>query len=125
MNSSKRQSRQYALNYLYNLDLMKESDITLYNNLDDYALELVTGVNNNLKKIDDIIIKNLTNYTINRLNYVDRSIIRIAVYELMNGLAKPIVINEAIELSKIYSKTDDFNSGAFNNKLLDKISNNL
>ncbi len=76
--------------------------------------------------IDLIITKNLENWTIDRLNYVDKAIIRYAVYE-MKYLKLPyeIVINEAIELTKKYSNLDDDLAKRFNNKLLDNIKNHL
>ena len=87
------------------------------------AFELFNGVINNLEDIDEIISANLENYKINRLNYVDRALIRIAVYEMKYmKTPKNIVINEIVELSKTYTEIDDYLSSKFNNKLLDKIA---
>ena len=72
--------------------------------------------------IDDVIHAHLTGWTLTRLNAVDRAILRLSVYELLHTeLPSAIVINEAIELSKEYSETDDTLSSKFNNKLLDTI----
>ena len=90
------------------------------------AFDLFNGVINNLEEIDSIISANLENYKINRLNYVDRALVRIAVYE-MKYLKTPknIVINEIVELSKTYTEIDDYLSSKFNNRLLDKIASEL
>ncbi|NLK13026.1 MAG: transcription antitermination protein NusB, partial [Candidatus Phytoplasma sp.] len=72
--------------------------------------------------IDDIIERNLFDYSINRLNKVDRAIIRLATYELtQKELPHAIIINEAIELTKEYSNLDDGKQHRFTNKLLDQI----
>jgi N utilization substance protein B len=79
-----------------------------------------------LPKIDQIISDNLENWTIDRLNLVDKAIIRNAVYELTaTELPYEVVIDEAIELTKKYSNLDDDKARAFNNKLLDTINKNL
>ena len=64
-------------------------------------------------------------YSLNRLSYVDRAIVMIAVYEMMNGLIPAIAINEAIEITKEFSNLDDNKAKNFNNKLLDNIAKNL
>ena len=75
------------------------------------------------EKIDEIISNCLFNYTIKRLNVVDLEIIRVATFELLEKkIASAIIINEAIELTKIYTNLDDDKAKAFNNKLLDNIS---
>ena len=48
-----------------------------------------------------------------------------ATAELLNGLAKTIVINEALEIVKIYSDEGSGKSVAFVNKVLDTIANKL
>lgn len=77
----------------------------------------------NNEKIDDLISHSLVNYTIDRLSYVDRAIIRLAVAEFIKAeLAKNIIINEALELTKEYSNLDDGLQVKFNNRLLENIS---
>jgi transcription antitermination protein NusB len=85
--------------------------------LDDYQ-QIIKAI----KAIDEIIEKHLYNYRLQRLSYVDRAIIRLAVFEMKEGLtAGPVAINEAIELTKIYTNLDDEKQHKFNNKLLDTI----
>jgi transcription antitermination protein NusB len=72
--------------------------------------------------IDSLIESHLTGWTLARLNAVDRAILRLSVYELTNEpLPAAIVIDQAIELSKEYSETDDTLTSKFNNKVLDTI----
>ena len=118
--TNRTKSRAKAVEVLYAYDISNDLNLT---DLDDYATVLVTGVIKDLEKIDNIISENLFNYTINRLNMVDKAIIRVATYELLRKeLAKEVIINEAIELTKVYTNLDDDKAKAFNNKLLDNIS---
>ncbi|MCK4552449.1 MAG: hypothetical protein KAU02_05965 [Tenericutes bacterium] len=84
------------------------------------------GVISHINEIDEIIIKNLARYTIDRLNYVDKAIIRNAVYEMVyTDLPSNIAINEAINLTKKFSNLEDDQAKRFNNKLLDNIRKSL
>ena len=88
--------------------------------------DVVSELYKSFEKINCIISNNLDNYTIDRLNYVDRAIIRLAVYEMLfTDLAKSIIINEALEITKEYSTLDDGLQAKFNNRLLDKIAQGI
>lgn len=115
--------RKEAVNTLYRLDLlnMTKSDVEL----EGYTKEIVDGVLENIVNIDEIITSSLVNYTLDRLSYVDRAIIRVATFEMINGLDKKIAINEAIEITKELSNLDDNKQKAFNNSVLDKISKRI
>lgn len=79
-----------------------------------------------LKFIDEIINKSLYDYKINRLNKVDRAIIRLATYELLEtNISHAIIIDEAIELTKQFCNLNDEKQHKFNNKLLDQIYKQL
>lgn len=93
---------------------------------EEFLKELINGVIENKKEIDHLISINLKNYTLDRLNIVDRNLIRIGVYEFMHSnTPTSIIINELIEISKEYSEIDDYESSKFNNSLLDKIAKGL
>ncbi|WCA22625.1 transcription antitermination protein NusB [Candidatus Phytoplasma oryzae] len=78
----------------------------------------------NINLIDYIIKKNLYNYKLDRLNRVDKAIIRLATMELLeNKKSHKIIINEAIEITKEYSSLDNEKQHKFNNKLLHLIFN--
>ncbi|MDF2699317.1 MAG: hypothetical protein K0Q49_873 [Haloplasmataceae bacterium] len=93
----------------------------------EYINNSITGVIAHQDELDMIITKNLENYTIERLSYIDLAIIRFATYELIHAVEThfAIVINEAIEITKKYSDVGDNKAASFNNSLLDKIKNDL
>ena len=91
----------------------------------DFVIDTVNYVCSNLEKVDGIIKNSLVKYTISRLSFVDRAIIRMATAEMMMGTAKAVVINEALEIVKVYSDQGDGSSVRFVNKVLDNISKNI
>lgn len=130
-------SRIRAMMILYNYDINQrldydnilhiidqEEDTSTYE--ESFLRTLVDGAIEHIYTIDAIIRKNLENYTINRLSYVDRSLIRLAVFEMyVLKTPKHIVINEWLEISRIYTQIEEFDSVKFNNYLLDKIATYL
>ena len=89
----------------------------------EFITSAVKGTRARLKEIDAIITEHLKQgWQIPRLVAADRNILRLAVYEMKfvePAIAKAIVINEAVELAKLYG-TDD--SGKFVNGILESIS---
>lgn len=63
------------------------------------------GVSGNLETIDGYIEKNLKNWKIDRLEKEVLAICRIAIYEMLfdDEIATAVSINEALELSKLYT----------------------
>ena len=123
-NLSRREQREEIIKKLFEIDINKE--LLDVDSKYDYIVESVEGVLSNLHKIDEIIIKNLVNWRINRLSYVDRAIIRFAVYELYyDDIAHEIVINEALNLTRKYSDEGDNKMVGFTNKVLDNIKTYL
>lgn len=87
---------------------------------------MIVSIEDHFSELDEIIANHLENWTIDRLNYVDKMIIRFAVYEMKySDIPYEVIINEAIELTKKYTNLDDDKAKSFNNKLLDKIKNSL
>lgn len=71
----------------------------------EYVNSCVEGIIKNQKELDKMANKYMNNWTIDRLNKVDRAILSLSIYELMYTDTPSIVaINEAIELSKKYSE---------------------
>ena len=70
---------------------------------------MVLGTIENITEIDKVIQENLDNWVIDRLNSVDKAILRLSVYSLLyqKDTPPPIVIDEAINLAK------DFGSRGF------------
>lgn len=130
--SKRRLAREYALQTLYITDAsnMSVSEAVLYvnnfyGNMEEdtfpFCKDLVSGTLTGKKEIDKILSSYATNWSVDRMSAVDRSILRMATYEIVFSADKapiPAIIDEAIELSKKYS-TDK--SGKFINGLLDRI----
>lgn len=111
--------RSDVVKSLYQIDLLNNENLIIE---DEQVLKLTTNVIEKLEEIDDIISDTLFNYTIERLSFIDRAIIRLATYELaFTELPEAIIINEAVEITKEYSDLDDERQHKFNNKLLDNI----
>ena len=102
----------------YNLDEVIKENLEIQN---EFVNEIVNGVINNRKEIDDIANKYLKDWTIDRLETIGASILRMAIYEI-NYMDTPkiVVINESIDLAKKYS---DDNVRKMINAVLDKIVN--
>ena len=87
---------------------------------------LVKGVLAHIEELDEMISKNLVKWTIDRLSFVDKAILRLATFEMMfTQTPKQIVINEAIDITGEYVDTEDFPAKKFNNKVLDNIKETL
>ena len=86
-----------------------------------YALSLVEGVQENSAEIDALLAKHADRWAVDRMPIIDRTILRIAAFEILWGenVPVPVVINEAVELAKALSTED---SGRFVNGLLGRIA---
>lgn len=87
----------------------------------EFAINLFNGVLDNLEKIDEMINSHLSkDWDFDRLDNVDKAILRLGVYEILfTDLAYQVVINESIEIAKLLSSE---NSTRFINGILDKIA---
>ena len=91
--------------------------------LDELARRLVLGVHGHRAPIDALISRHARRWAINRMPVIDRSLLRLATFELLDRqLPAAVVINEAVDLAKSLS-TDD--SGRFVNGVLDAIRRDL
>lgn len=126
----RRTAREKALQALFQIDLSGTDAQEAINHVledkkrDEYLEFLVNGTVENLGKIDEIIVNNLENWTIERLNNIDRNILRIAAFEMLKSSDVPVnaVIDEAIEIAKAFG---DDQSGKFVNAVLSKIKQQL
>jgi transcription antitermination protein NusB len=85
----------------------------------DYAKEVVTGVEREMPVIDALLAAHSEEWTVSRMATVDRTILRVAVYELRSGIPAPVAINEAVEAAKELSTEA---SGRFVNGVLGRIA---
>lgn len=85
-----------------------------------FSKDLVRGVCEKRSHIDEIIKKASKNWRLERMSRVDRSILRLSVYEMlfMENIPHKVSIDEAVELGKKYGTEE---SGAFINGVLDNI----
>ncbi|WP_456274089.1 transcription antitermination factor NusB [Bacillus sp. AK031] len=123
----RRTAREKALQALFQMDMSgmtaEEALTNVYEESpsDEYLDNLVKGTTENKDKIDALIRENLEKWSFDRLAKVDRNIMRVAVYELLEAEDVPnkVVINEAIEIAKTYG---DDQSGKFINGVLSKVN---
>ena len=86
----------------YNIEDLIKEQLEIEN---DYVNTCVEGIIKNQKEINKLANKYMNNWTIDRLNKVDKAILSLAIYELMyTDTPSVVAINEAIELSKKYSE---------------------
>ena len=130
----RRQGREIALQALYIADTSRtpvEEAIKIVNRRRPdseeadaatlaFAEELIQGTCERRPELDALIEKTAQNWTIARMAAVDRSMLRLAAYELLFHADTPVgvIIDEAIEIVRKYSGED---STRFINGILDKI----
>ncbi|MEO1062596.1 MAG: transcription antitermination factor NusB [Actinomycetota bacterium] len=88
------------------------------------AVELATGVAEHHDDLDPVIAESSVNWPLDRMPTMDRTILRLAAYELAHrpDVPMPVIIDEAVELAKRFS-TDD--SGRFVNGVLSRVAERL
>ena len=94
---------------------------------DDYrtfAERLATGVVDSVANLDALIAEAAEHWRIERMNVMDRLILRLAVYEFLHEGATPsrVILNEALELARVFS---DEHSVKLVNGILDAIRRRL
>ncbi len=91
---------------------------------DALAVELARGTALNLARIDPLIAEAAKHWRLERLAVLDRLVLRLATYELLErrDVPAPAVINEALELARGFSGPD---AVRFVNGVLDAIRKRL
>jgi N utilization substance protein B len=130
----RRRGRELCLKILYQWDIQKDDiksqieDFWKYNQTSDdiksFTTRLAEGTYNNIKEIDSTIGRFCEHWTLDRINTIDKNIMRSAVYELLyeDDIPSNVTINEAIDIAKKYGTED---SGHFVNGVLDRIKKEL
>ena len=74
----------------------------------EYTRELVNGVSDNRRKIDELITTYAQGWDMDRLPAVDRNILRLGIYEILWSTSVPtsVAIDEALDLAKELSSDD-------------------
>jgi len=135
MPSFRHLSRIVAMQTLFECTLRRDRDLrkTLEYNQNVFAKKvkdtaflrkLVFGVIENRKEIDTKINQYAPEWPIEKLPMVERVILEIGLYEFlyMQDTPRAVVINEAVEISKIYG---DENSNKFINGVLSTANKNI
>jgi len=130
----RRKAREVTLQVLYALDIheigLREAIDLFWANFDapeearKFSYALIEGTWTHREQIDGLISGSSENWTIARMSRVDKSILRMAVYELLfcQDIPPKVTLNEAIDLGKLYGSE---NSGAFINGILDDLYGKL
>lgn len=104
----------YVINYLPSiLEELKLKDL-------DYELlnTIIKGVYKNILQIDEIISKKLSkNWSIDRLSEIEKSVLRLATYELLfeRKFKKLTLINEYISIIEVFGGSPEFANGILEN----------
>lgn len=122
---SRREARERALGLLYEAEAKGITPAEVLADLpvepDPFAAGLVAGVGSALPRIDELIGRFAVDWTVDRMPVIDRTVLRIAVFELLERPEVPTaaVISEAVELAKTYSTEE---SGRFVNGVLASVA---
>ena len=137
MNPSQRhKARHFAMQALYQWEITKELATVIEEQfledqpIDDktdkeYLHELIIGTITHIDEIDKTYKPYLNSRSVADLDMVDKSILRLATYELLyksTDVPYRVIINEAILLAKDFAAQD---SHKFVNGVLDKVVKNL
>lgn len=133
--SQRRENRMSTVQFLYQWEsnkpeILADDICQFYEHQEEdrayyaFAEELSTGTIENIEVIDKNIIEHANNWTFDRIAKVDLAILRLAIYELLYRKDIPpiVSINEAIDLSKVFSNPD---SKRFINGILDKMKGKI
>ena len=118
--SARSKARKQALDLLYETDIrgtnlletLTERDIPAEGPdarpIREYTRELVNGVSENRRKIDELITTYAQGWDMDRLPAVDRNILRLGIYEILWSTSVPtsVAIDEALDLAKELSSDD-------------------
>lgn len=127
--ATRTQAREAVVSLLYAYDSGNQEITTLApeildekkikNKQQEFALSLFNGTLKELCNVDERISEHLKEWDIQRIGGIERAILRLGVYELcFTPIDAPIIINEAIELAKLYGSD---NAPRFINGVLDAI----
>lgn len=129
---SRQLARETAFKMIFQMDVGKNTievaERTMEEALDEglikkrdtaYILELAAGVADKKDELDAFITEHAKGWTLDRINVIEKNLIRLALYEIryMENIPYEVSVNEAIELAKRYGEDDAY---SFVNGILDK-----
>ena len=118
--SARSKARKQALDLLYETDIRGTNLVETLEARDipaegpdarpirDYTRELINGVSDNRRKIDELITTYAQGWDMDRLPTVDRNILRLGIYEILWSTTVPtsVAIDEALDLARELSSDD-------------------
>lgn len=128
---SRQQARETAFKMIFQMDVGKNplevAELTLEEAVAEksvsekersYIMGLAAGVEEKREELDAFIIEHTKGWTIDRINVIEKNIIRLALYEIryLDDIPYEVSVNEAIELAKRYGEDDAY---SFVNGILD------
>lgn len=125
--AARSKARKRALDVLYEadirqqprLDVLTDHEVLVDGRLNPYVRTLVTGVEENSARIDELLATYAQGWSVERMPVVDRNILRLASWEVLWGdVPDAVAISEAVALAGELSTEE---SGAFINGLLARI----
>lgn len=135
--STRRKARSVALQALYAADIAHHSaqasveelllETTLPPQAQQYAREVVGGVAEHKKEIDELIQVVAPLWPLDQVPAVDLNVLRLAIFEILfnnRGRSTPpgAIINEAVDLAKRFGSE---HSARFVNGVLGKVAGNM
>ena len=118
-------ARERAVHFLYGAESrsikVEEVIAAQVLGVDDLVTSLAKGTESKRQETDELISEFSHTWTIQRIPAVDRNVLRLAIYELIERVDVPVavVINEAVELAKRFSTEE---SGKYVNGMLSAIA---
>jgi N utilization substance protein B len=118
--SARSKARKQALDLLYETDIRGTNLVETLVERDvpddgpdarpirEYTRELINGVSDHRRKIDELITTYAQGWDMDRLPAVDRNILRLGIYEILWSTTVPtsVAIDEALDLAKELSSDD-------------------
>ncbi|HRD21754.1 MAG TPA: transcription antitermination factor NusB [Candidatus Nanopelagicus sp.] len=125
--SARSKARKRALDFLYEAEIKKLSALSLFSargltelSQEPYVKVLLSGVEEHIQKIDELINTYAQDWDMDRMPAIDRNILRIAIFEILwvAEIDLRVACDQAVELAKSLS-TDE--SSKYINGVLGRI----
>ncbi len=109
LGTQRHQARERALEILYEATIKERPVAQIIQNLalapDPYTVAIVLACEKHRPHAEEVIVRHLEDWTLERLALIDRLILTMAIGELLLDDPPPtaVVLDEAVELAKVYS----------------------
>jgi len=116
----RRTAREEAFKLLFQQEINTDKEVE-NEKMNPFTKKIVLGVIDKKEEIDQLISIHLKNWSYDRVALVEKTVLRIAVFEMtyLDDIPVGVSINEAVELSHTYG---DEKSGKFVNGVLSNIN---